>query len=179
MSSSRAPTISRRSVLGLGLGLALLSGAPVVSAAEPDPEPDLGERCLRIYAPVLDERFVGPYWSNGAYLDDALASLNRLMRDVAAQQEMAIDPRLFDTLHALTVTLDCEGEIELLSGYRTPATNRILQHDRAPQNSLHVAAKAADIRLPGVRFGHAYKAAVGLGAGGVGGYPREDFLHVD
>jgi uncharacterized protein YcbK (DUF882 family) len=45
--------------------------------------------------------------------------------------------------------------------------------------SLHMDGKAIDIRLPGVPLGDLRDAALSLRAGGVGFYPRAQFVHVD
>jgi uncharacterized protein YcbK (DUF882 family) len=39
--------------------------------------------------------------------------------------------------------------------------------------------RAIDIRLPGVELKHLRQAALNLKAGGVGYYPRSNFIHVD
>ena len=44
---------------------------------------------------------------------------------------------------------------------------------------MHVEAKAADINLPGVELKSLQMAALDLGEGGVGYYPRSGFVHVD
>jgi uncharacterized protein YcbK (DUF882 family) len=47
------------------------------------------------------------------------------------------------------------------------------------KNSLHIQAEAIDLRMPGVDTLKLRKAALALGRGGVGYYPRSDFIHVD
>jgi uncharacterized protein YcbK (DUF882 family) len=47
------------------------------------------------------------------------------------------------------------------------------------QNSLHLLGKAIDIRTPGRELPMLRKAAVALKGGGVGYYPKSDFVHVD
>ena len=46
-------------------------------------------------------------------------------------------------------------------------------------HSLHMDGKAIDIRIPGVPLAELRDAAVSLRGGGVGYYPREQFVHVD
>ena len=45
--------------------------------------------------------------------------------------------------------------------------------------SLHMQARAIDIRLPGVSTRDLRSAALSLHRGGVGYYPRSGFIHVD
>lgn len=47
------------------------------------------------------------------------------------------------------------------------------------QRSLHLEARAVDVRLPGVALADLRDAARSLQAGGVGFYPREAFVHLD
>jgi uncharacterized protein YcbK (DUF882 family) len=46
-------------------------------------------------------------------------------------------------------------------------------------HSLHMEGRAIDVRLPGVPLATLREAALSLRAGGVGFYPREQFVHVD
>jgi uncharacterized protein YcbK (DUF882 family) len=184
MSTWKASTLSRRGFLRAGAGLGLVVLNDRAHAGQPErTESESGgtdaDRALDLYAPHLDERFSGAYWAGGAYVGDALAQISWLMRDHAADEPMPIDPGLLDTLHALGATLDCTRPIEILSGYRTPETNRALRREGAAKNSLHVLGKAADVRIPGRPLTHVVRAAIQLGAGGVGCYPRQHFLHLD
>ena len=47
------------------------------------------------------------------------------------------------------------------------------------KNSYHVKGQATDIRIDGIPTEYVHKAALSLGAGGVGFYPASDFVHVD
>lgn len=173
---------SRRAVLGAGatLGMALLSaGAAASTPRRRKRHASADERCLSLYVPHLDERFSGAYRAGERYLDDAVQRISWLMRDSSAARAMPVDPALLDILWSLGRQLPCDGAIEILSGYRTPETNRRLQVEGAARNSFHLSARAADIRIPGVPLGALNRAAVQLGSGGVGAYPHEDFIHVD
>ena len=46
-------------------------------------------------------------------------------------------------------------------------------------HSLHIQAKAIDLRMPGVNTLKLRRAALALARGGVGYYPHSDFIHVD
>jgi uncharacterized protein YcbK (DUF882 family) len=73
------------------------------------------------------------------------------------------------------------AEIQIICGYRTPKTNEFLRAHTAgvAKHSLHMQAKAIDIRLPGTDILELRKAALSLHRGGVGYYPRSGFIHVD
>ena len=47
------------------------------------------------------------------------------------------------------------------------------------KNSYHVHGMAIDLRLPGRSLRDVQRAALDLARGGVGFYPRSDFVHVD
>ncbi len=84
-------------------------------------------------------------------------------------------------LYALGGVLPAGAPYQVISGYRSRATNAMLAaaSDGVSRNSLHTQGMAIDIRVPGVRLGALRDLAKGLKAGGVGFYPRPDFVHVD
>ena len=127
------------------------------------------------------EAFDEVYYANGSYLPDALAEANRVMRDWRTGDQTFIDPGLFDALHAVQQKLEASGPFQIISGYRSPATNAAL-HARSSgvaSKSLHMRGMATDLRVQGVDLAHVRKAALSLGRGGVGYYPRSNFVHVD
>ena len=70
----------------------------------------------------------------------------------------------------------------IISGYRGPLTNARLRSTRGggvAKRSLHMEGKAIDVRLPGVPLAELRDAALSLKAGGVGYYPRDQFVHID
>lgn len=116
------------------------------------------------------------------YLPGALTVLNHFLRDHYSGEVGSIDPRLFDLLHRLQVELGCSDPFHVISGYRCPVTNAILKASRGggvAKHSLHMDGKAIDIRLPSVPLADLREAAISLKQGGVGYYPREQFVHVD
>ena len=82
------------------------------------------------------------------------------------------------------LSLKSESKINLISGYRSPATNAALrakggEHTGVASQSQHMLGKATDIMVPGVTLDRLHGAALALGGGGVGYYPRDGFVHVD
>ncbi len=93
-----------------------------------------------------------------------------------------MDPRLFDLLYDLKLSLGCNQPFQVISGYRCPATNATLRGTRSggvAKHSLHMEGKAIDIRVGGVPLADLRDAARSARAGGVGYYPNEQFVHVD
>lgn len=121
------------------------------------------------------------YWEQGQYLAQPLLDIQHLLRDYHNDQTHAIDLGLLDLLSTMRERLDCSRPIQLISGYRSPATNAAL-HARSGQvasGSLHMRGMAADIRIPGCALPQLRALALSLRGGGVGYYPRSDFVHVD
>ncbi len=127
------------------------------------------------------EKLVVEYFQAERYVPDALAAVNHLLRDFRTGDVGAIDPALLDLLHGLGTLTGSARPYQIISGYRSPATNAAL-HRRSggvASGSLHMRGQAIDIRLADVRLGTLRDAALSLRAGGVGYYAASDFVHVD
>lgn len=121
------------------------------------------------------------YWADGQYQPESLSGINHLLRDYRNGEIKPIDLGLLDLLHAITVRLNAARPIQLISGYRSPASNAML-HERSSgvaRHSLHMEGLAADIRIPGHDLRELHKVALLMQGGGVGYYPQSDFVHVD
>ncbi|MNS95832.1 Peptidase M15 [compost metagenome] len=93
-----------------------------------------------------------------------------------------IDPQLFDLLFQVRRELGTSEPFQVISGYRSPATNSRLRNSRGggvARHSLHMDGKAIDIRVAGVPLGDLRDAAKTLKGGGVGFYQGEQFVHLD
>jgi uncharacterized protein YcbK (DUF882 family) len=154
---------------------AAVPSRPVLASAGPD------VRRLKVHNLHTGDRLDAVYFENGTYVDDALAEARRVMRDWRNGQEHLMDPRLFDALSGISDKLESRAPFQIISGYRSPATNAML-HERSSgvaSHSQHMLGKASDIRVEGVELRHLHSAALSQGAGGVGFYPVSDFIHVD
>jgi uncharacterized protein YcbK (DUF882 family) len=120
------------------------------------------------------------YREGDAYVPGALASLDHLLRDHRTGEVHPIEPALFDLLADLREATG-GGTFEVISGYRSGATNQILrgQGGGVAEKSLHLVGRAIDVRLRGVETAQLRRAALALRRGGVGFYPALDFVHVD
>lgn len=110
-----------------------------------------------------------------------LGRLDWIFRDHRAASVRAIDARLFELLHELAASAGAEPRYEIISGYRSPATNAKLAATSGgvSSQSLHMEGKAIDIRLTGVALARLRDLALARRAGGVGYYPGSDFVHLD
>jgi uncharacterized protein YcbK (DUF882 family) len=169
--------ISRRGFLtGLTSAAGLLASSPVLSAVTP-----VVERTLAFYHTHTGERAEITYWADGDYLAEGLQTLNRLLRDHRTGEQAAMDRGLLDTLYALNLSLCEPGEFEIISAYRSPKTNAMLagKNGGVAKRSLHMQGKAIDIRVQSCKLKLLREKAVALKAGGVGYYPKSNFIHVD
>jgi len=138
-------------------------------------------RSLRLRNLHTGEKLNVTYWENGAYLPDALDEISHVLRDHRSDDVHPIDTRLLDTLNALQTSLGFDRPYEVISGYRSPATNEMLRRKgrAVAQRSMHMEGKAIDVRVPGQNLNRMREAALALRAGGVGHYAHSGFLHVD
>lgn len=121
------------------------------------------------------------YWANGQAQPGELGRLDWMFRDHRAGSVLPIDARLFDLLHELATAAGVEPYYEIISGYRSPATNTMLvaTSDGVSSRSLHMEGKAIDVRLTGLPLARLRDLALERGMGGVGYYPGSDFVHLD
>lgn len=121
------------------------------------------------------------YWSHGNYVQAELDKVNHILRDHRTGDVHRIDPRLLDLLVQLRDVMQSTEAFHVISGYRSPATNKMLRKKDSGIGikSLHMLGKAIDIRLPGIPLDHLRDAALKLKLGGVGYYPKSSFVHVD
>lgn len=121
------------------------------------------------------------YFEQGRYVKEALQEINYLFRDFHSGDVHPIDPSLLDQLYDLKQNLDVTRPVHIISGYRSPVTNAQLrkQSHKVAKHSLHMEGRAIDIRIEGVKTKHIRNAAIAMQRGGVGYYPRANFVHLD
>jgi uncharacterized protein YcbK (DUF882 family) len=121
------------------------------------------------------------YYENGAYMQDALEEINYILRDFRSNEVFGMDVALLDFLHTTQRLVVSHGQFEIISAYRSPATNEMLRTrgGGVARNSQHLRGKAIDVRLTDVATADLRQAALGLARGGVGYYPKSDFVHLD
>ena len=163
-------------------GVALVGGAAVSSAGLPAlafPEPDA--RRLAFANLHTGETLSAAYWEGGAYVPEVLAAVNYLLRDFRTGEVHTIAPALLDLLVSLSGQTGVPAPYQVISGYRSPATNAMLHAEsgQVAVKSLHMEGKAIDIRVEGMDLDYLRDAALSLSAGGVGYYPDSGFVHVD
>lgn len=182
-----------------------LVGAPMLgftSAKAQDiaPPPDLFDaqmldlefwvkpRTIAVTRPQSGEKSRVLYWKDGELIDSAYQELCHLLRDVNGKETAPIDPKLLETLwgtQAFVARYGIDSPVEILSGYRTPASNKRLIEQGVPaaRQSLHMEGKAADIRIANLNPEVLGELVKSFRQGGVGFYyragPRGGWIHAD
>ncbi len=169
--------LGRRRILELGCALALTSLPVPALARTTAGEP----RSLALESLHTGERLSTVYWADGQYLPGALAEIDHLLRDFRTGEVKPIDRGLLDQLHLLRRELDSSAAYRVISGYRSPATNKMLAKEGGgvARKSLHMRGMAIDINLPGRDLATLHRVARSMKLGGVGYYPKPGFLHLD
>jgi uncharacterized protein YcbK (DUF882 family) len=121
------------------------------------------------------------YFESGNYIKDALQEINYLLRDYHNDDIHPIDTALLDQLFDLKQTLGVTKPFQIVSGYRSPITNAQLRKHSSgvAEHSFHMQGRAIDIQVEGVPTKTIKNAAIAMARGGVGYYPRNNFVHLD
>lgn len=172
---------TRRVLLGGLASLTAMAAAPALASA---PAVLRGAGQFRKLSMINDrtgEWLNTVYWADGEYIPDALEAVNHILRDWRQDEACRMDPRVLDILAATQRLLDCDDSFEIVSGYRTPATNAMLRNRSrgVAKNSYHVKGMAVDVTMKSRSVAQISRAGLELGAGGVGRYSRSDFVHLD
>ena len=196
---------SRRDFLQRGAGLCALGvlGAPLAAQANTtdlQPPPDLFDaqlldldfwvkpRTLSVVRPASGERGKVLYWKDGELIDSAYQELCHLLRDVHGRETAPIDPKLLEMLWGTQAFIGRYGlhqPLEILSGFRTEASNKRLIEEGVPaaRKSLHMLGKAADIRIGNLNEEVLGGLIRSFRTGGVGYYyrsgPKGGWIHAD
>lgn len=181
MSSLNSCLWTRRTLLKTSaVGMLLLGGrwfSPSPGSASELPD---GE--LTLFNVHTDERLRVKYRNAaGTYDLAALDEANHILRCHHTGEVAAMDVRMLEHLNLVQKAVDPDGEVHVISGYRSPEYNALLvkKSRRAARQSLHVEGKAVDFYMPGVNPRLIRQAALKLQYGGVGYYPRGKFIHLD
>ncbi|MEA2966731.1 MAG: hypothetical protein QOI46_6829 [Alphaproteobacteria bacterium] len=167
---------------GCQIGLAsvlLLAGAGAVHDAAALNE----TRTLSFHHTHSDEDLTVTFKRDGRYDEDGLKQLNHFLRDWRSQDQTTMDRRLFDILWEVYRDVDGKKPIQIISSYRSPATNAMLRRRSSgvARFSQHMLGHAMDFYIPDVPLEQIRFAGLRLQRGGVGFYPTSGspFVHLD
>lgn len=197
-SATTAPVAQSRPAAGMPR--ASEQPAPSIARGEPEPPPDIFDaqaldlefwlkpRTIEVFRPASNERAKLLYWRDGEIIESAYQDLCHILRDVNGKETARIDPKLFETLwgtQAFVRRYGIDTPLEILSGYRTPASNNKLREAGVPaaRQSLHIEGRAADIRIANLNSEVLGGLVKSFRQGGVGFYyragARGGWIHAD
>ncbi|PIE65703.1 MAG: Twin-arginine translocation pathway signal [Desulfobacterales bacterium] len=121
------------------------------------------------------------YAHGDCYDIKALKKIDDYLKDFRTGDKYPIDRRLLDQLWIIEQAMGKKGTFEVISGYRSPVTNESLRKNSSgvAKRSFHMQGRAIDIRFSGASTAEVRDFAVALKSGGVGYYPKSDFVHLD
>lgn len=167
---------------GYQIGLAsllLVAGAGAVHDATALNE----TRTLSFHHTHSNEDLTITFKRDGRYDEAALKELNHFLRDWRTQDETTMDRHLFDILWEVYRDVDGKKPIQIISSYRSPATNAMLRRRSSgvARFSQHMLGHAMDFYIPDVQLEQIRFAGLRLQRGGVGFYPTSGspFVHLD
>jgi uncharacterized protein YcbK (DUF882 family) len=167
---------------GYQIGLAsllLVAGAGAVHDATALNE----TRTLSFHHTHSDEDLTVTFKRDGRYDEEALKQLNHFLRDWRSQDQTTMDRHLFDILWEVYRDVDGKKPIQIISSYRSPATNAMLRRRSSgvARFSQHMLGHAMDFYIPDVPLEQIRYAGLRLQRGGVGFYPTSGspFVHLD
>jgi uncharacterized protein YcbK (DUF882 family) len=159
--------------------LLLLAGAGSVHDAAALNE----TRTLSFHHTHSDEDLTVTFKRDGRYDEEALKQLNHYLRDWRSQDQTVMDRHLFDILWEVYRDVDGKKPIQIISAYRSPATNAMLRRRSSgvARFSQHMLGHAMDFFIPDVPLEQIRYAGLRLQRGGVGFYPTSGspFVHLD
>jgi uncharacterized protein YcbK (DUF882 family) len=167
--------LTRRRVLGAAVT------AAAVACIRPVPAVSFAPRSVSLYNIHTGEWVRTVYWADGHYIREAVRDINWVLRDHYSNEVRPMNAGVLDLLGMLRSRLDCHDPFLVVCGYRSPATNHMLylRSSGVAANSYHIKGMAIDLRCERRDLSQVRGAAMSLRAGGVGYYPRSDFVHVD
>jgi uncharacterized protein YcbK (DUF882 family) len=140
-------------------------------------------RTLSFHHTHSDEDLTVTFKRDGRYDEEALKQLNYFLRDWRSQQQTTMDRHLFDILWEVYRDVDGTKPIQIISSYRSPATNAMLRRRSSgvARFSQHMLGHAMDFFIPDVPLEQIRYAGLRLQRGGVGFYPTSGspFVHLD
>ncbi|GAA4174840.1 DUF882 domain-containing protein [Shinella granuli] len=166
------------------LSTAVLSAALILPTAIPATvQAESGSRTLKLYFIHTKEKAEITFKRNGRYDARGLKQINQFLRDWRRNEPTKMDPRLLDLVWEVYQKVGATGYINVVSAYRSPATNGMLRSRSkgVAKKSQHMLGKAMDFYIPGVKLATLRATAMKFQVGGVGYYPTSGspFVHLD
>ncbi|MBO0905591.1 DUF882 domain-containing protein [Jiella sonneratiae] len=154
-----------------------LIGAAVATGAAAE------TRTLKFFNLHTREKASFDFKVNGRYDSGELKKINWFLRDWRKAKATTMDPRLLDLIWEAYRQSGSNGYINVICGYRSPATNEMLRSRSSgvAKQSQHTLGRALDFYIPDVPLKKMREIGLKMQVGGVGYYPRSGspFVHFD
>lgn len=139
------------------------------------------ERTISLHNVHTDEDLTIVCCPEQQYDRSLIQRFSYFLRDHHSDEVRVMDPALIDLLYAVSAFTGSAGTIKIVSGYRSQETNSWLRKVSygVAEHSMHIEGKAVDVRMTDVDTRTIRQVALALQQGGVGYYPRADFVHLD
>jgi uncharacterized protein YcbK (DUF882 family) len=175
--NAQSVQISRRGFLKKS---AVLAGGAIIAQDELFASYE-SRKTLQLHNIHQNKTYQATFFEKDAYKLSGLFAVNRAFIDYRAHEITRIDIDLINLMYDINEHIGLDKKFNVISGYRSRRTNEKLRHSMrgVAKNSFHVKGKAVDIYVPGVSLRKLRDIAVGLKAGGVGYYPKSNFVHID
>ena len=105
-------------------------------------------RRLRMYSVRTGESLDSIYWIDGHYVNEALTEISYFMRDWRNGKKIAIKPQVLDIMAAAHSLMDTREPYLLISGYRSPETNKMLRRRSSGVAMSHSWANISPVSTP-------------------------------
>jgi uncharacterized protein YcbK (DUF882 family) len=161
--------------------LGTAAAATAIAFVTPSPAVSFAPRSVSLYNIHTGEWVRTVYWADGHYIREAVRDINWVLRDHHSDEVRPMNAGVLDVLGMLRTRLECRDPFLVVCGYRSAATNHqmAMRSSGVASNSYHIHGMAIDLRCEGRDLSQVRGAAMSLRGGGVGYYPRSDFVHVD
>ena len=167
--------LTRRRLFGVAIAVT------TVGLVKPAPALSYAPRSVSLYNTHTGEWLRTVYWADGHYIREAVRDINWILRDHHTDEMRPMDAGVLDVLGMMRERLDSSDPFLVVSGYRSPITNTrmYLRGEGVAKHSYHTKGMAIDLRSESRSLPQLRAAAMSLECGGVGYYPRSNFVHVD
>ncbi len=172
---------TRRRFIAAALAALPVARVALSVPADAGTEDGSGKRWIELKSIHTNEVVSVAFQDAQGFVAGALAKLQHLLRDHRTGEEHEMDSGLYVQLSDLAHAAQREPRYEVISGYRSPATNAKLHAEGrgVAEHSLHMQGRAMDVRLRGCDLVALRDLALAAKRGGVGYYPHSNFVHID
>lgn len=139
------------------------------------------EKVLRLNCSHTNEKYEIMFHNGYSYDLDGLFLIDKALRDYRENKIYNIDINLVNLLYNVQKSIGKHREIQVVSGYRTPKTNRRLAryYKGVAKHSYHMKGQAVDICSNYYSTYKLKELVKSQKRGGVGYYPKHHFVHMD